>query len=46
LIRENELIKAIRRFEDKAVIVVFKEINGISFIITAYASSDLGRYLG
>lgn len=45
LIRVDDLKKAIKQIGDRVVIVIFKEINGIPFIITAYKSSDVSRYL-
>ena len=44
LVRVDDLSKAIKHFDDKVLIVIFKEINGIPFVITAYNSSDLSRY--
>ena len=45
LIHVDDLKKAIKQIGDRVVIVIFKEINGIPFIITAYKSSDVSRYL-
>ena len=45
LVQIEELKKAFKQFDDSVVIVVYKEINNIPFIITAYRSTDTKRYL-
>lgn len=42
----DDLNKAIKRVDDNVFTVIFKEINGIYFVITAYKSSNVSRYLG
>ena len=45
LIQIEDLKKAFKQFDDSVVVVVYKEINNLPFIITAYRSTDIKRYL-
>lgn len=45
LVHIEELKKAFKQFDDSVGVVVYKEINNIPFIITAYRSTDTKRYL-
>ena len=45
LIQIEELTKAFKRIDNSVVVVIYKEINRIPFIITAYRSTDIKRYL-
>lgn len=41
----GELKKASKKFDDSVIVVVYKDINNIPFIITAYRTTDTKRYL-
>ena len=45
LIQIEELTKAFKRIDNSVVVVIYKEVNRIPFIITAYRSTDIKRYL-
>ena len=45
LIQIEDLKKAFKQFEGSVVVVVYKEVNNLPFIITAYRSTDIKRYL-
>ena len=45
LVEIGELKKAFKKFDDSVIVVVYKDINNIPFIITVSRSTDTKRYL-